>query len=97
MSKIERQLQKAVTKRKTRKHDIPSVPVEVSAPAARGRKPRVTTERIAIEAMTVADAVQRLSRDSGEFLVFQNEGTEVLNVLYRRKDGGYGLIEPEVG
>ena len=46
--------------------------------------------------MTVADAVRRLSRNSAEFLLFQNEATDTLNVLYRRKDGGYGLIEPEV-
>ena len=36
------------------------------------------------------------SRDGDEFLLFQNEATEALNVLYRRKDGDYGLIEPEV-
>jgi putative sigma-54 modulation protein len=47
--------------------------------------------------MSVADAVQRLSRNSDEFLVFQNDGNESFNVLYRRKDGRFGLIEPEVG
>jgi putative sigma-54 modulation protein len=52
--------------------------------------------RVAIEEMAVADAVKRLRRDSAEFLLFQNEATDVLNVLYRRKDGGFGLIEPEV-
>ena len=56
----------------------------------------MTTERVAVEPMTVAEAVQRLSRNSGEFILFQNEATDALNVLYRRKDGGYGLIEPEV-
>ena len=29
------------------------------------------------------------------FYVFQNAATEQINVLYRRKDGNYGLIEPE--
>jgi putative sigma-54 modulation protein len=97
MDKIERQIQKAVTKRKTRKHIVPVVATASSAPARRPRQPRVTTERIAVEPMTVADAMQRLSRNGGEFLLFQNEATDALNVLYRRKDGGYGLIEPEVG
>jgi putative sigma-54 modulation protein len=46
--------------------------------------------------MTVAEAVRRLSRNSVEFLLFQNEATDALNVLYRRKDGGFGLIEPEL-
>jgi ribosome hibernation promoting factor len=96
MSKIEHQIRKAVTKRKTRKHIVPVVPAAPSAPPRRSRLPRVTTERVAVEPMTVAEAVQRLSRNSGEFILFQNEATDALNVLYRRKDGGYGLIEPEV-
>ena len=29
------------------------------------------------------------------FYVFMNSATEQINVLYRRKDGNYGLIEPE--
>jgi putative sigma-54 modulation protein len=98
MDKIERQIHKHVTKRKTRKHEH-AVPVaEAAVPAARGRarKPRVTTERVAVEAMSVADAVRRLGRNSAEFLLFQNEATDTLNVLYRRKDGGFGLIEPEM-
>ena len=29
------------------------------------------------------------------FFVFLNADTEVINVIYKRKDGQYGLIEPE--
>jgi putative sigma-54 modulation protein len=29
------------------------------------------------------------------FLVFRNANTDTINVLYRRKDGNFGLIEPE--
>jgi len=94
MDKIERQIQKHVTKRKARKHAAP--PAAAPPPARRARAPRVTTERVTLEPMTVADAVRRLSRNSTEFLLFQNEATDAVNVLYRRKDGGYGLIEPEV-
>ena len=32
-----------------------------------------------------------------DFFVFFNAATETINVLYRRRDGTYGLIEPEVG
>lgn len=97
MDKIERQVQKQVTKRKARKHVLPAAaPVPAAGPGRRVRAGRVITERIAIEPMTVADAVRRLSRNSGEFFLFQNEATETVNVLYRRKDGSYGLIEPEV-
>ena len=30
-----------------------------------------------------------------EFLLFRNAATEHLNVIYRRRDGNYGLLEPE--
>ena len=30
-----------------------------------------------------------------DFYVFANSETEQVNVIYRRKDGNYGLIEPE--
>jgi putative sigma-54 modulation protein len=97
MDKIERQVQKQVTKRKAHKHVLPvAAPVPAAGPGRRARARRVITERIAIEPMTVADAVRRLSRNRGEFFLFQNEATETVNVLYRRKDGSYGLIEPEV-
>ena len=97
MDKIERQIRKAVTKRKSRKHELPASPAARAQPVRRTRTPRLSTQRVTVEPMSVADAVQRLSRDGSEFLLFQNEATDALNVLYRRKDGGYGLIEPEVG
>jgi putative sigma-54 modulation protein len=96
MDKIERQLRHLITKRKTRKHELPASPLAAKGPARRGRAPRMTPERVAVETMSVADAVRRLSRNSDEFLLFQNEASDTLNVLYRRKDGGFGLIEPEV-
>jgi putative sigma-54 modulation protein len=30
-----------------------------------------------------------------DFFVFRNAGSEAVNVVYRRRDGGYGLIEPQ--
>jgi putative sigma-54 modulation protein len=66
MSKIEHQIRKAVTKRKTRKHIVPVVPAAPSAPPA--PLPRVTTERVAVEPMTVAGRCS-LSRNSGEFIL----------------------------
>jgi putative sigma-54 modulation protein len=31
------------------------------------------------------------------FFIFYNADTSKINVLYRRRDGSYGLIEPEIG
>jgi len=32
-----------------------------------------------------------------DFFVFYNANTSTINVLYRRRDGSYGLIEPQIG
>lgn len=98
MDKIERQIQKHVNKRKARKHNLPAAEPAGAAPARSrsARTPRVTPERVPIELMSVAEAVRRFGRNSAEFLLFQNEATDALNVLYRRKDGAFGLIEPEL-
>jgi putative sigma-54 modulation protein len=41
------------------------------------------------------EQMQLLAHD--QFFVFYNADTNRINVLYRRKDGGFGLIDPEVG
>jgi sigma 54 modulation/S30EA-like ribosomal protein len=36
----------------------------------------------------------RLSEEQNQFLVFRDADTQRLGVIYKRKDGNYGLIEP---
>ena len=43
--------------------------------------------------MTVDDAVMQMDLMNNDFLVFTNAQSKEMNVLYRRKDGHYGLIE----
>jgi putative sigma-54 modulation protein len=55
----------------------------------------VHTERFAIKPMYVDEAVLQMElSESSQFLVFLNAETEKVNVLYRRKKGDFGLIEP---
>ncbi len=49
----------------------------------------------AVPSLTVGDAAHRLNETADGFLVFRNDDTEEVNVMYRRKDGRFGLIEPE--
>jgi putative sigma-54 modulation protein len=49
----------------------------------------------AVPLLSVGGAAQRLNDTSDGFLVFRNDETEQVNVMYRRKDGRFGLIEPE--
>ena len=57
----------------------------------------VKTKRFAIEPMFEEDAVERMEELGHLFFIFVNAETEKLCVLYKRKNGDYGLIEPMIG
>jgi putative sigma-54 modulation protein len=57
----------------------------------------VKTKRFSIEPMFEEDAAAAMEELGHDFYVFVNAESERLAVLYRRKDGHYGLIEPVVG
>jgi putative sigma-54 modulation protein len=54
----------------------------------------IKTEQFYAKPMDVDEAVMQLDISKVGFLVFTNRHTNRLNVLYRRQDGNYGLIEP---
>jgi putative sigma-54 modulation protein len=57
----------------------------------------VKVKRFAIEPMFEEDAVTRMEELGHSFFVFVNAENEHPAVLYRRRDGNYGLIEPTIG
>jgi ribosome hibernation promoting factor len=97
VEKIEQQLQKVKGKWQERKRRAtPARVLSASEPAPEPRPRRVRrVPRYPVKPMTVDEAA--LSVDSGDdaFLVFRNATTDSINVVYRRKDGQLGLIEPE--
>jgi putative sigma-54 modulation protein len=56
----------------------------------------VRTKIFAIKPMAPDDATMEMERLHHDFFVFLNDRTEQVNVVYRRKDGDYGLIEPAI-
>ena len=54
----------------------------------------VKTKQFSMKPMTAEEAVLQLELVGHDFFVFQNADSADVNVVYRRKDGGYGLIEP---
>jgi putative sigma-54 modulation protein len=54
----------------------------------------IAARRYSVKPMTAEEAALRLSGEHDQFLVFRDADTERLGVLYKRKDGNYGLIEP---
>ncbi len=97
MDKLLRQAQRYVGKRRERKRGVSPRTLAAAAEApSRDRSPRVVrSRRFPAKPMTLDEAALEVgSRDEG-FLVYRDARTERLNVLYRRKDGNLGLIEPE--
>jgi putative sigma-54 modulation protein len=86
-----REMKDRVKNRKAR-----SAPRRAPAPARAGASPmaEVVVTRVSLELMPLAAAVEQLRASRDEFLVFANATTDVVSVLYRRGDGGFGLIEP---
>jgi putative sigma-54 modulation protein len=55
----------------------------------------VKRKRFVVEPMTVKDAIEQMEGLGHDFFIFTDANSEETRLLYRRKDGDYGLIEPE--
>jgi len=66
------------------------------APDPEGWPPAVVrTKRFPLKPMAVEEAILEMNLLGHDFFVFANAETEQVNVVYRRRAGDYGLIEPE--
>ncbi len=95
--KLERQARKVKKKLIDRSHHArnpfkaaPGSPLEEEE-----REPRIVkTKSFLLKPMTPEEACLQMELVGHDFFVFINSETEDTNVVYRRKDGNYGLIEP---
>ena len=95
IEKVERQIRRH--KERVRNHkgrDSTAVAVERAAGMVPG-EPEIAPEALAGAPMTAEQALARLDDLGTRFLVFWNLDTEKVNVIYRRDDGNFGLVEPE--
>ena len=97
MDKLTRQAEKHVGKRRVRKGGARAASLRPPTPlAAEERGPRVIrSRRFSVKPMTVEEAAIEVGSSPEGVLVFRDAATERVNVLYKRKDGNLGLIEPE--
>lgn len=54
----------------------------------------VRTKSVSIKPESVEEAILQMNMLEHEFYMFRNSATDAISLVYRRKDGGYGLIEP---
>jgi putative sigma-54 modulation protein len=106
VDKLERQLKKYKGKLIHRQRELSSrrnaaaAPPLETLPAPAGVEEEyagrlVRTKRFAVKPMSPEEAALQMELLGHDFYVFANSETEQVNVVYRRKDGDYGLIEPE--
>ena len=55
----------------------------------------IKSDSFHVKPMSVDEAVMQMDLLEKEFLVFTDSSSEEINVVYRRKDGNYGLIVPQ--
>jgi putative sigma-54 modulation protein len=95
VDKLERQVKRYKEKRRgARRHPEPPplepIPVE---PSEEGPM-IVKTKQFTVKPMSADEAVLQLELIGHDFFVFRNADSDEVNVVYRRRDGNYGLIEP---
>lgn len=56
----------------------------------------VKSKRFFVKPMDAEEACMEMDMMGHNFFVFRNAETDEINVVYKRKDGAYGLIEPEI-
>lgn len=98
MDKIDLQLKKVRDKLKSPKGDRSrstiSTPEEAEeAPVL----PALRRKRVEVPALQLTDAVELMQRGNDELLVFTNVASGSLHILFRRQDGTYVLVEPDLG
>jgi len=96
VDKIERQIKKQKEKMKTnRLLRGADFRIQVISPPE-GEGPQVIRSKsYSAKPMSIQEAIEELNLLKNDFIIFTNAETNEVNVLYRRKDGNYGLIEPE--
>jgi putative sigma-54 modulation protein len=96
VDKLERQARRYRDKRR-RGHGRVAPPVEGrSVVADEDSLLIVKTKQFPVKPMSPEEAVLQLELVGHDFFVFQNAETIEVNVVYRRRDGNYGLIEPQL-
>ena len=56
----------------------------------------VRTKTFTTKPMNLEEAIMQMNLLGHSFFVFVNDETNDVNVIYRRKDGDYGLLAPEI-
>ncbi|HEX5800500.1 MAG TPA: ribosome-associated translation inhibitor RaiA [Gaiellaceae bacterium] len=98
VDKLERQVKRYREKRSRReagRRANGNAPIEPQFSADQLERMVVKSKHFELRPMSAEEAALQLELVGHDFFVFENEDTGATNVVYRRRDGGYGHIEPQ--
>jgi putative sigma-54 modulation protein len=99
MDKIKRQIARYKRKRRDKSRSAPpeaSAELEIEEIEVPEPGTVVRTKRFTLTPMNTDEAIEQMELLGHDFFVFYNVDESELNVLYRRRDGNYGLLQPEM-
>jgi putative sigma-54 modulation protein len=101
--KLERQVKRYREKRTRRQaehmaqHHAPQEQAQVATLPEEDEAMIVKTKQFNMKPMSDEEALLQLELIGHDFFVFVNAESDEVNVIYKRRDGNYGLIEPTRG
>jgi putative sigma-54 modulation protein len=95
VDKLERQVKRYKEKRRGARRHVEAPPLEPMPIEPSEEGPMIVkTKQFTVKPMSADEAVLQLELIGHDFFVFRNADSDEVNVVYRRRDGNYGLIEP---
>jgi putative sigma-54 modulation protein len=94
LDNIEEQLRRMLSRKKERKVEDLKGEAETQDTVAEPEAKMIVTEKVDTKPMDADEAAMQMELSKRNFLVFLNSKTDSINVIYKRRDGNLGLIEP---
>lgn len=99
MEKVDTQIRRHKEKLNDRKHshrELTPIDVDDVEDLEEELEPVIIkVDKFASKLLTLQEAVAQMELTEDDFLMFSNSQTDQVNVVYKRKDGNYGWIEPD--
>ena len=97
MDKLDRQVKKHKEKIHVKKGQAKSHQAVTGESFEKDSRPRVIREKdFFVKPMSIEEAILQLDLAPNNFFIFKNTDSEQINLIYKRQDGDFGLVEPQL-
>lgn len=97
MERLIEKYKKRYAVNKSKVHESIRTTKEEAEVAAEANRPVIRRKRFPLKPMSAEQAIEQMDFLSHDFFLFINDDDNAISVVYRRKNGNYGLIQPELG